>query len=388
MSRYFSIPAAVATAVAFASAAHAQVVVSDCGQALSGPGYLVADLDCSGHVGAAVVLVESTTFDLAGNTIFGGNGPGVSCEQNCQIVSSAPGGTIAGATDSGIDGIGVARRVDVAVQSVTIRDCGDGIHTKGVVELTGATIVDNDGVGVTAERRFGQGVNLGGGGIRARSSTVSRNGGGGLLTEQWVRLSGSDVSDNGGVGVETVMFGTGLGSVRARESTIDRNADIGIEAASRISIRGGSVSGNGGTGVFCGPGDDGRCSAVTRNTAIDDNGGYGIRARGNLASSSAVLRGVSVSRNALTGVYADGRKRDLFEYGLIKARDATVVDNGAAGLRARGGKVVAKGSTVTGNALEATCSPSGISPCLDIDGPDKAVVNDTVCNTPAALCSP
>jgi hypothetical protein len=246
--------------------------------------------------------------------------------------------------------------------------------------------VNNLGDGVFALSLSGPISVLGGGVVTATRSTFNGNGGRGIAADKSAKLTDCDVSGNGGIGLRADIFSSASGKVVVRNSTFDDNGEEGIDAAVRVVMTGGGASRNALSGVVCNPGTDGRCTFVARDAIIEDNGSFGVRAIGNLSSSRISLRGCTISRNVRSGAYADGRKRDLIDFGVVKADDSIVQDNGQSGLGTEGGRVVAKGCTVTGNALPATCTPTAASRCFDIDGPDKAVVIDTICDTPVELC--
>lgn len=150
------------------------VPVTTCGQSIPAKaiGVLTGDLDCTGYAGGdyAVVVGKRATFDLAGFTVTGAytgagcvglcpNGNGL-CFLQCSIKN----GIIEGGDYSGISGD------RVAVENVTIRDCGRGIDGGRRVKVIGSTITDNELAGVLGRV------------ISVEASTVTGNGRVGILT--------------------------------------------------------------------------------------------------------------------------------------------------------------------------------------------------------------
>jgi hypothetical protein len=103
----------IASVLLAAPAAHAQEVVTGCGDTVI-DGVLAADLDCSAQPsGCAVSVLDRGSLDLAGFTITAGPGCGIGCEDDCSI--DGGGGTLV-AVDSqrGITAEGHNSRVNAS----------------------------------------------------------------------------------------------------------------------------------------------------------------------------------------------------------------------------------------------------------------------------------
>ncbi len=166
---------ALALATAAWSAPLPSVPVTSCGQVVPRKtnGYLTADLDCTGYTGGlfglAVELDKGSTLDLAGFTLTGGK-HGVGCVTPCPrgggICSSSckiRNGTVQGADATGI----LADKV--TLENVIVRDHGDRGIDGNRVTILGSTVTGNV-IGVVGVR------------VLVRSSTISDNGRGGVVT--------------------------------------------------------------------------------------------------------------------------------------------------------------------------------------------------------------
>lgn len=181
----------------------AQVLVTTCGQEVSGAGVLAGDLDCTGlpgdPIGAAVVLHQNGSLDLGGFTLTGGGELSVACLEPCKSGRSTCGrscsvsnGTIVGGTGAAVLG------GKVRITNTTIRDSNNAVFGKKVM-LTDCSIVDNT-IGleangtvillrsaVTNSTRWGIQAT----GVSLHDSSVSGSGQVDLLTKHRPRLMNS-----------------------------------------------------------------------------------------------------------------------------------------------------------------------------------------------------
>ncbi|HEY2385494.1 MAG TPA: hypothetical protein VGK30_00915 [Candidatus Binatia bacterium] len=168
-------------------AAWSKTPVTECGQFFHGKGVLVADLDCSGYDGHAV-LMSSGKLDLAGFTITQGHGYAVGCSGNCRVIG--PGKLIGNPI-----GFEVVRAESVSVRNVTI---------------TGG----NGGVNATNNAKTGRAA------VRDSTITGSQFG---IVADRLVKVIRSTVTDNGRDGVSSGNFQCDPGKVFAVDSTITGN---------------------------------------------------------------------------------------------------------------------------------------------------------------------
>jgi hypothetical protein len=168
-------------------AAWSMTPVTECGQFFHGKGMLLADLDCSGYDGDAV-LMSKGKLDLAGFTITQGNGHAVGCSGSCRIVG--PGKLVGNPI-----GTDVVRAESVSVRNITI---------------TGG----NGGVNATNSEKTGRAV------VRDSAITGSQYG---IVADRLVKVIRSTIMDNRTVGVASGNFQCEPGKVVAIDSTITGN---------------------------------------------------------------------------------------------------------------------------------------------------------------------
>jgi hypothetical protein len=168
-------------------AAWSKTPITECGQFFHGKGILVADLDCSGYDGHAV-LMSSGKLDLAGFTITQGHGYAVGCSGNCRIVG--PGKLVGNPI-----GYEVVRAESVSVRNVVI---------------TGG----NGGVNATNNAKTGRAA--------VRDSTVTGSQFG-IVADRLAKVIRSTVTGNRTVGVASGNFSCNPGKVFAIDSTITGN---------------------------------------------------------------------------------------------------------------------------------------------------------------------
>ena len=122
-------------------------VVTTCGQSVTGPALLAADLDCSAVSGPAVVLATGGTLSLGGFTLTASE-VGVQCTGLCSIVG--PGTIRHPAYDPNWNcpavppytgcPIGVLANGKMRLNGVTLENWGDGILALAAVRLRDSTI--------------------------------------------------------------------------------------------------------------------------------------------------------------------------------------------------------------------------------------------------------
>jgi hypothetical protein len=168
-------------------AAWSKTPVTECGQFFHGKGILVADLDCSGYDGHAV-LMSKGKLDLAGFTITQGHGYAVGCSGSCRI--SGPGKLVGNPI-----GYEVVRAESVSLRNVTI---------------TGG----NGGVDATNNGQTGRAV------VRDSTITGSQFG---IVADRLVKVIRSTITDNLRDGVSSGNFSCAPGKVVAIDSTITDN---------------------------------------------------------------------------------------------------------------------------------------------------------------------
>jgi len=156
-----------------------QVAVTTCGQEYAGAGYLVADLDCTGTDGPAVVVTGKGSLDLQGFAITG-NSAGVICLQACSVIGP---GAISATNGSGVNAAGALEISHVDVVSSGV----DGIVGYHAVRVIDSTIADNGSSGVRSQR------------VVVRNSMITGNGNFGAVSgpNRRVVLRDSQVVGNG-----------------------------------------------------------------------------------------------------------------------------------------------------------------------------------------------
>ena len=168
-------------------AAWSMTPVTECGQFFHGKGVLVADLDCSGYDGDAV-LMSKGKLDLAGFTITQGHGYAVGCAGSCRI--AGPGKLVGNPI-----GYELVRAESVSLRNVTI---------------TGG----NGGVDATNSGQTGRAV------VRDSTITGSQFG---IVADRLVKVIRSTITDNLRDGVSSGNFSCAPGKVVAIDSTITDN---------------------------------------------------------------------------------------------------------------------------------------------------------------------
>jgi len=285
-----------------ASDANATTEVTTCGQTVSGSAFLSGDLDCSGSVGAAIIL-DGGTLDLRGFTVTASStaGDGVTCTKSCKIVSDPPGGTfVAPGGNTSIDGdSGVANLTEnIRIENVVVDGGARGIGSDhGSIVLIDSLVKNTTSFGI------------------ALGSTGRR-----------VRLVRSTIENVGEHGIAATR-------VQLLDSFVQNAGEYGLFAHIAV-VKGSTVTGNTLGGVHAG----GRAKIL--DSTITGNGTEGVD--GGVEASIRVVRS-DVSGNVGPGVAA--------QEGPVRVIDSTVTNNGGDGVITSGGTdlVTVDGSTVTGN---------------------------------------
>ena len=314
--RAFATTILVAILAAGSTAGAVAVAVTTCGQTVSGVGQLIANLDCTGSSEPGVRLQDASILDLAGHTLSGGNGDGVSCEGRCAVTSTKDAGMVTGFAGDGI----VSR-------SATFED--------GQVRVDDLTVADNGGYGIR--------VDMPAGSVAVRHSTVSDNGAIGVYSPGRLRVATTTVSGNASVGV------FGGGQVDVLRSLVTLNGGVGISAGDALKLVYTDVLDNL---------DDGVRAAVTMTTRrvhILGNGGSGIVLSS--LSRRARIYFVEVSDNALDGIRVEGEQT-----GLLRLKIAFVDRNGRHGVVSR--NVGIYQSRVEDNGFHGVFAGAGGGSCL------------------------
>lgn len=134
--------------------ASAQTEITSCGQVVTGPAFLSADLDCTGYdgesvvsdfghagvdwtiQGAAVVISKKGTLELRGHTITASM-LGVFCAKSCTVLGG--GGTVTAASVHAV----VAGK-DLTIRDTTISSSGEvALFVNGVLSATGCMLTGN-----------------------------------------------------------------------------------------------------------------------------------------------------------------------------------------------------------------------------------------------------
>lgn len=278
-------------ALALAGPAAAQTTVSSCGQTVTGPAVLGADLDCSAFAGpSAVGLGPSASLDLAGFTLHGPlAGEAVRCDGDCVVTSSVIGGRLL---------------LSNAAEDITAVRADAGKFTVTLSEI----VVDGFAVGVQSHR-----VNL----LSVSVANITSNVILGLLntnnTPNRVIVEASSISGSARFLVAGLLS---RGSLRIRDSVFTNNTlhEDGLFDASsfRAAIR---------ESLFTGNSSVGRLGTVKlTNTSILNCEGRGLS-----AGSKLRVLGGEFDNNGITSA------TDGFDYalsgGFLKVRDVSMRGN-------------------------------------------------------------
>jgi hypothetical protein len=160
------------------------LLITTCGQTVTGRAELAADLDCSTFPGDAV-SIERGSLLLNGFTLTGSLLPGayaaVACHRGCRVIGP---GTITGGQTGGVVGDLLGPTVFVYVRDVTITGCTGTAAAAELLRARGVTATNN-GAGL-----------YGGATLRVRDSFVMDNLGIGAFTQGRVRIADSTVTGN------------------------------------------------------------------------------------------------------------------------------------------------------------------------------------------------
>lgn len=232
-----------------ARSAHA-IPVTTCGQVVKGTGDLVADLDCSAHVGRSVQLIgrlRLNGFTLTGNP----SSPVVFCNIGSCLVSGP--GTLTGGSKGVTSDVGVT-----VVDATIVANSGDGVFSFRSARVKGAsTIANNGGNGVRASRI----VSIVGGRQALPDVVISGNGGDGIQAVRAVRVQNGVVTGNSGDGVETE------GAASLAGATVQANGFDGVRGLS-VRLRDTTATGNR-TAPTCGISDDCADVAAARRPSLN-----------------------------------------------------------------------------------------------------------------------
>jgi len=336
---------AFAVFLANAPFANADTEVNTCGQIVAGPGYLNADLTCTGMSGAAIILEPGATLDFRGHVLTSDFG-GVICNASCTIESSAPGGTIRNCTGAAVTTEYQEFLTQVKISDLTLDGNRYGVGVQHTLVATNLTITN------TEENA------LSGRDVRASNITIDGAGAG---------ISGSSfgvlrVRDST---VRNAARGIGGYSLRVDRTTVTGATDVGI-STSHGTIRDCHMDENPGTGIYVGSYAYGKVSVS--DSTVNGNGGRGID-----GTAKVILKNTSVADNGLEGVYTLHN---------VQVKNGSVISgNGLDGVRVAIHSICprlsVRDSIVEGNGLDATC---GISvTCADLSSCEKPLVGKTTC---------
>jgi hypothetical protein len=200
--------------------------VTTCGQVLADGGFLTADLDCSGYTDGPALTIERGVLDLAGFTLTGNEVESIPlyfpeatvfCPVSCEIIGP---GVLAGGKEAVVHARRRIALTDVTVRDVTAVGNASAVYSEGSLQSTGCTIEGNSGDGLVATRRaivqsttiqgtHGSAVAAYGGKAFVQDSTITGNGTGfaaSTVVARIVKMRSSDVSDNGGPGIDAEGF--------------------------------------------------------------------------------------------------------------------------------------------------------------------------------------
>jgi hypothetical protein len=302
------------------TATAAQTPVTTCGQVVTGNGFLVANLDCTGIVGPGVVLADRARLDLRTFTLSGGDGDGVLCEGSCRVSGrdTSVGGTITGFTGDGI----VAR---------------SPVGSVGQLRLYRVNIVNNGGSGARVDEAEGA--------MTVGRSVIEGNGGRGLASPQRMRVSRSTIAAN-------ALEGIHGDQVYVLDSLVELNG-IGVDVSGYLNLNHSDVVNNAGDGIRLG------ASLQVFRAHITGNGDSGIVF--STVSGQAQIQLAEVSDNGLDGIRVDGAQPDR-----LRLRLAFVRRNGRNGVVAN--RLLLHQSRIDDNAFHGVYMPPGMGVCtLNID---------------------
>ena len=215
------------------------VTVDTCGQIVTGVGTLAADLDCSGFAsGESVTLRKGARLELNGHTLTGNSGQVVVlC---CKEIEPAPACKLAkcsvfgpGVITGGLGGIR-SDRADVRDLTIDVA-AGDGVSAIDRAKIRNSTITGSAFAGVDSQR------------IQVRESSISGHTTG-LRATVSIKVSDSDITGNSGSGVSLQGANTAK-RVVLKDSMVSQNGDFGILATTRATVRRSEITDNGGVGI-------------------------------------------------------------------------------------------------------------------------------------------
>ena len=270
--------------------------ITTCGQVVTTNAVLTQDLTCPASSGV-IVGAAGITIDLKGFTLTGDRSP----------------------NHYGVLDGSYSR---VKIENGVVRNFYDGVDVSSANTVTVSNVVASGSV------LAGMFICCGVGSSSINSSTVSGNGGDGIIV--------------GGL------------SARIQSSNASGNADHGIETSGGFaSIRSSTASGNGGNGIYA-TGDN---ASIASSTA-SGNGSSGIVVVGN----SAQIKSAAASGNAGIGIAVQGDSASI--------GSSTASGNGNTGIG-----VIGSSAAIKGNLTDANGFPTGVS---DGAGPGIGVVGYTV----------
>lgn len=292
----------------------AKIPVTTCGQFYEGVGVLTGNLDCTGSGAPGVHLGHSSTLDLAGFTLSGGDGDGVLCDDRCAVISTDPGAEISGFAGYGVLAVpGPEDAAFIRVNRVAIRDNG------------------LDGVRLEAED----------GGVQVSKGEVSGNGGAGIVSPGRVRIGNQLVTGNALEGIRGASVSVG-GSVISFNGT-------GVQSSGYMRVSTSEVVDNIGDGIHAGP------TLLTFRVHVERNGGTGIVIDSVEGDTRIFLS--EVSYNGLDGIRVDGQ-----QLARVHTRLAFVRYNGRHGIAAR--RLEVSRTRVDFNAFHGIYAPPGDGDCV------------------------
>lgn len=324
--------------------ARAQTIIDTCGQTLDGDGVLMADLDCSAAALPSITFTRNATLLLNGHTITG-----EVLSQAAKLEVTGP-GTITG-PGYGILGQPTLTAVHgskVTVQSVDV----SGNELEGIFVTTGgsrvsAIVIDSS---VTGNGRRG---------IWAGATAICPWLG--CDPAEKVYVEGSTVSNNAASGIEA-------SSIDVRSSVITFNGLHGIyihdQALNRkLRLSDSDVSDNGDSGIYVDSFSRARLlianSSISRNpTGIDDHSGFHVSMKLKAASLDANGIGIRTEMNPVVG---EKRRKKL------RIVDSAIVNSELGGIIATGSEVFVtlKRTTVSGSGGAVECGVT--ASCADLD---------------------
>jgi len=195
-------------------------------------GVLQADLACDGSGGPNVDVERGGKLLLNGHTISGGYlGIATGHGAGGKAVIEGPGEITGASGDGNPYGCGISALSKTVVRNVSIRGnrCGISSYYEFTVTLEGVQVTENTDDGVSTA-----GSGPGGGRIKAEDTTVSNNGGTGILSPSIVTGRSLTVVGNGAGGVSGKR-------VSLVDSTLSGNGPGGdVRSPTRPRLRGSS----------------------------------------------------------------------------------------------------------------------------------------------------